>query len=175
MIRRGMHLSRRSVRLLAVTAILAGCGGSGKSRPETATAAPGPKTPASVEEAGKRLLEQYKQGYQVRSMEALTPLYSATEDLVLTYQGRSIKGWEAVRVYLTQRMFQLSEVRFEVDDVRVSTLGKGGAVVTASMARTLGTLATSVREKGVLILVLRRQGDGWVIVNEHFSFTPNAM
>lgn len=156
-------------------AALGGCAGRGKGAPDVAAqpAAPAP-VPASVDEAVRGVLEQYRQAYEVRSLDALLPLYLQSADLVLVRQGRPVLGWEAARQSFSSLLTQASEIRIELEPVRVVPLGADGAVVTARLARTVSHGPTSVREEGTLTLVLRRDAGGWVIAGEHFSHPPRT-
>ena len=43
-------------------------------------------------------------------------------------------------------------------------------VATAVMTRELGDGVTTVTESGALTIVLRKDGDSWLIVTEHYSY-----
>ena len=159
--------------VLGLSLLVAGCGGGTKARaeaPETAAPAPG-----SVEEAAKAVLEQYRQAHEVRSIDALAPLYLDAPELVRVWQGERTASWGAVRGQLAVLFSSAEDIRLRVDTVAVLPLGQDGAAVIANVARTVDSGATSVRVEGVLTLILRRQdgqdgqGARWVIVSEHFS------
>lgn len=143
-------------------------------------AAPGPiepvppPTPAEVVQAGKGVVEQYRQAYQVRSLEALGGVYSRGLDVSLVHQGEVHQGWTAVETYLRDKLVRASEVRLKLSDVAVMALGDGAASVVAKVRRDISDGTTTVTEEGYLTLALRREagpdGDRWVIASEHFSF-----
>ncbi len=147
-----------------------GAGGAGDGTgPDTAS-----RTPAEVVEAGQRLVESWRQGYEVRSLEALAPLYAQDLDLVLVAQGQVQLGWTAVESYLSAEL-AAKEIHIRLDDVQVAALGAGAAVVTAMMTRESSDGVASVSERGALTLALRAQTDGrWVIVSEHYSYPRSA-
>lgn len=148
-----------------------GCGASGPKEPAAPSA---PVTPAQVVDEARRTLDQYKQAYQGRSMDAIAPLYAHSPELVLTRQGHSIVGWQGVEAHLRPIMSKAKDVRLDVRDVYVAALGSNGAVVTAVVSRTIGDGITSVREDGTLTLTLHRHEDRWLIMSEHFSFLSSA-
>lgn len=135
---------------------------------------PAPPTPVDVDTAVKSRIEQYRQGYEVRSLEALEPLYAQGDDLVVTFQGRSTRGWAATRDRLAAFLDQATTVKARVSDLAVLALGDGGAVATLTLHRTYSDGVKTVDEIGTLVLVFRRQGQEWLIVAEHFSYAPPA-
>jgi ketosteroid isomerase-like protein len=164
--------------VLGLSLLPAGCGGGTKARAEAEAPAPAAPAPGSVEEAARAVLEQYRQAHEVRSLDALAPLYLEAPELVRVWQGERTTGWGAVRGQLAVLFSSAEDIRLRVDQVAVLPLGQGGAAVVADVARTVDSGATSVRVDGVLTLVLRRQdgqdgqGGRWVIVTEHFSHPP---
>jgi len=160
--------------LLAVIALSGwfACGGSGK-----APAAPEPvkvATPAQVVAAANGLLEQYRQAYEVRSMDALAPLYSQTVDVVVIHQGDDHRGWSAVSTYLQDLLGRATEVHVKIGAVSVTALGSGGAAISAELTREISDGVTTIVEKGSLTLAIGREGQRWVIIHEHFSFPPKV-
>lgn len=162
--------------VLGLSLLIAGCGGGTKARAEAPQAAA--PAPGSVEEAARAVLEQYRQAHQVRSLDALAPLYLDAPELVRVWQGERTAGWGAVRGQLAVLFSSAEDIRLRIEEVAVLPLGRDGAAVIADVSRTVDTGATSVRVDGVLTLILRRQEqdgqDGrWVIVSEHFSHPPS--
>lgn len=127
-----------------------------------------------VAKAVEGALEQYRQAYEVRSLEALGALYQQDLDLVLIYQGRSHRGWTQVEAFLANRLAGASKVRINIKDLAVQELGPTSAMATAKMETTIGDDATTVTEKGELSLVFRKIGDKWMVVAEHFSYPTGA-
>lgn len=158
---------------LGLVVAVAACG-AGTTSPATPGGAEAePAAPVSVVQAAQAVLEQYRQAHEVRSMDALAPLYAATPELVRVWQGRRTTGWEAVRPELAGVLGRAERIKLRIGDVTVSALGKDGATVTASVSRIIADGVTSVRVDGVLTLAVRRQDDRWVIVGEHFSYPPS--
>ena len=138
---------------------------------QTTPAAP-PPTPTEVDAAIKSRIEQYRQGYEVRSFEALAPLYSQTDDLAITVQGRTLHGWPKVQESLTAFLTKAVTVKVRVSELQVVALGDAGALASMSVHRSYGDGVTTVDETGTLVLVFRRAGDEWLIVAEHYSYAP---
>jgi hypothetical protein len=152
--------------------LLGACAGGSRQPMVPAEARDAALTPEEVVSAATRLVEQYRQGYEVRSVEAIEPLYLRAVDLVVVHQGRALLGWSALEQHLTEFFAGATEVHVRLTDVSVLALGTGGASVTATMTRSVAAGQTSVQEQGTLTLALRAEGDRWVIVGEHFSYVP---
>jgi ketosteroid isomerase-like protein len=127
-------------------------------------------TPEDVVAAGKRVVEQYRQAYEVKSMDALVPLYSQGLDVVLVQQGKALFGWSAVEARLKETVEGASAIHIRLGDVAVAALGSDAASVTAAMTREISEGSTTVQESGLLTLALHRDGERWLIVAEHYSF-----
>jgi ketosteroid isomerase-like protein len=164
-----------TLRLLAAAALALSCAagacGGGPEPPPQAPQAAAPRSDAGGDaaEAARAVLEQYRQAHEVRSVEALDPLYLAGPELVRVWQGQRTAGWDTARAELAALFNRARSVKLRVDQVVVHALGPDGVVLVADASRTVADGATSVRVDGVLTLVLRRQDQGWVIVSEHFS------
>lgn len=158
---------------LGLVLALPACGGSGAAPPAAPRADQAPPAPVSVVQAARAVLEQYRQAHEVRSMDALAPLYAVSPELVRVWQGSRLTGWDAVRPELAALLGRAERIKLRIDDVTVSALGEDGATVAASVSRVIADGVTSVRVDGVLTLALRRQDDHWVIVAEHFSYPPS--
>jgi ketosteroid isomerase-like protein len=156
-------------------ALAAGCGGGGKKQVQDPAKVETKKlAPAEVVTAIKGQLELYRQGFKIRSLEALERLYSHGPEVAITHQGSTRRGWEQIRPYLKALLRDNSEIVLTLSEVTVSALGGGGASVTAELRRRIGDGTTSVTETGTLNLAFRHAGDRWLIVHEHFSYPATA-
>ncbi|HWN66814.1 MAG TPA: nuclear transport factor 2 family protein [Haliangium sp.] len=156
---------------LALACAAGACGGS----PEPPATPPRAAAPVSTlsgdaAEAARAVLEQYRQAHEVRSVEALDPLYLAAPELSRVWQGQRTAGWDTTRAELAALFNRARSIKLRVDQVAVHELGPGGVAVVADVSRTVSDGVTSVRVDGVLTLVLRRQDERWQIVSEHFSY-----
>jgi len=158
-------MNRIAVAGLALLAVVAGAG-----CPPRPTAAPLAEPPADVVAAVKGTIEQWRQAYEVRSMDTLARLYAHEPGLSLVTDGTLQLGWVSIEAALGARIAHATAIRVRLKDVQVAALGPAAAVATAAMARESTDGATTVAEIGVLTLVLRKDDPGWVIVAEHYSY-----
>ena len=170
MTRPGLALASLLVCAALVSAALSGCRTAQAAAAQTTV----PPTPAEVDAAVKSRVEQYRQGYEVRSLEALAPLYSQTEDLTITVQGRTQRGWVQAQDVLASFLTKAVTVKVRVSELQVVALGNAGALATMSVHRSFGDGVTTVDEIGTLVLVFRRVGDEWFIVAEHYSYASQG-
>jgi uncharacterized protein (TIGR02246 family) len=153
------------MRVALVLALLAtGCPAKG---PEAPTA---PATSAEVTAAAKATVEQWRQGYEVRSFDALAKLYAHDGDVVSITEGVPLVGWTAIEASLRDRLAHATAIRVRLKDVRIATIAPTVATVVAGMTRELTDGATTTTEQGTLTLTLRKEGDGWMITLEHYSY-----
>ena len=130
-----------------------------------------PETPDAVVAAGKATIEQWREAYEVRSVDALTKLYAHDKDLVVVTDGQPLVGWLAVQPALAAKLGRAKEVHVRLQDEQVTSVAPTVATALATMTREIGDGVTTVTEKGALTLVLRHDSDGWKIVAEHYSYT----
>ena len=126
-------------------------------------------TPKEVVASARATIEQWRQAYEVRSLEALDKLYARNIDLVVVQDGQPHVGWSSVEGMLKDRLARHKKIVVRLKDIQVQSLGPTGAVATAAMTRELGDDVTTVTEFGALTIALRREGEAWLIVTEHYS------
>jgi ketosteroid isomerase-like protein len=151
--------------LLSTTALVAACGG-GSSPARTTTPAGSVDAFAAV----FRAVEQWRQGWEVRSMDALTPLYRHDDHTIVVYQGQPQIGWPAAENFLRQRLDGAREIHLLIDDGQVSALGDASATYGARLTREISDGAVSVSDSGYVTLTFARTGSDWQIVAEHYSY-----
>lgn len=157
----------RHAAILAVATLitLAGCPrGGGDTRPVA------PQTPPEVVAAARGTIEQWRQAYQIKGFDVLEKLYAHEPTLVFVHDGRALIGWSSVEAMIKDRLARYQKIVIRLKDINVIAIGPTGATATASVTRELGDEVTMVTEYGALTMVLRRDGDAWVIVTEHFSY-----
>ena len=158
----------RALRVLLCLAALAApaCKGGGAG-----STTPGPSA-AEGDAFGAvfRAVEQWRQGWQVRSVEALEPLYRHDDHTVIVYQGRAQRGWERARTWLRAELAGVSSVHVRIEDGVVTTLGDDAATFTARMGRDLSDGVVTRTDEGFLTLTFVREGGAWQIVAEHYSY-----
>lgn len=129
-----------------------------------------PVTPDAVVADGKATIEQWREAYEVRSLDALSRLYAHDAQLVVVTDGVPTVGWPQVQARLSDRLARAKEIHVRLKDVVVTSLAPTVASALATMSREIGDGVTTVTENGTLTLVLRNDADGWKIVVEHYSY-----
>ena len=157
---------RHAAIVVALVALVIG----GCPRGKTESTPPRPATPKEVVASARATIEQWRQAYEVRSFEALAKLYAHDIDLVVVQDGVPTVGWNSVEAMLKDRLNRNKKIVIRLKDIQVSSLGATGATATAAMTREIGDEITTVTEGGALTIVLRRDGENWLIVAEHYSY-----
>lgn len=152
--------------VITLAILVAGCPKGGPQEPVSPSAV----TPKEVVSAVKATVEQWRQGYEVRSVDTLVKLYAHDLDVVVVQEGQTMIGWSSVEAYLKDRIARAGQIHIRLKDVSVIALGLEAASVTATMTRELTDGTTTVTENGTLTLVVRRTVEGWVISSEHYSY-----
>ena len=134
-----------------------------------AAAPAAPVMPENQVAAVRSALEQWRQAYEVRSVDGLARLYSG-EDAVVVKEGSQVRGWPQIQAGLVEQLGRAKDVRVRLKDVVVAPLGERGAAVSAGMTREISDGVTTVTEEGILTLALRSDGTAWTIVSEHYSY-----
>jgi uncharacterized protein (TIGR02246 family) len=148
----------------ALLVVLAGAGCPQKP------AAP-PVAPAlDVVDGVKAAVEQWRQAYEVRSMDALARLYVHEPGLILVQDSARLIGWDAIEPVLRATLDRSTAIHVRIAELHVAALGSDAAVASARMTREATEGATTVTENGIVTLALRRDGAGWVIAGEHYSY-----
>jgi ketosteroid isomerase-like protein len=160
-----MTSSGTAWRALALVAVLSGC--TTGTRP--AVAPPPAATSAEVATAARGVLEQWRQAYEVRSVDALASLYAHDPGVSVVLDGTLSLGWAEVEPVLRDRVGKATAIHVRFKDISVGAVGLTGAVVVATLVLERGDATTSVTENGAVTLVLRNEG-GWLIVAEHYSY-----
>ncbi len=160
----------RWVSLLAVAFLNGFCGGQAPKVEEPALA----PVPVDVARAIEGAVEQYRQSYEVNSLEALGQLYVRSLDVVSVYQGKTFQGWSQVEADQRKRLQGATKVRMVIADLSIQALGTEVAVATARLERTIGDDATTVTERGTVNLVFHNVEGKWLVVAEHFSYPTKS-
>ena len=155
----------RHAAIVVVALAVAGCPkGGGDTTPARVL------TPKEVVAGARATIEQWRQAFEVRSLEALTKLYAQNIDLVVVQDGVLLVGWSSVEGMLKDRINRYKEIHVRLKDIQVQSLGTNAATATAAMTRELGDGVTTITEQGALTVVLRKDADAWLIVSEHYSY-----
>lgn len=133
---------------------------------DTAATRPGAKDAAT---AVRGAVEQWRQAYEVRSLDTLEKLYAHDADLVVIQDSQTLAGWPAVDAMLKDQLARAKEVHVRLKDLKIAPRGEVATAV-ATMSREISDGTTTVSEQGPVMLVWQREGDGWHIIAEHFSY-----
>ncbi|MEO8553789.1 MAG: nuclear transport factor 2 family protein [Kofleriaceae bacterium] len=151
-----------------VLVLLAACGHGKQADTIVETKEP---TPRAVTVATRGAIEQWRQAYEVRSIDALERLYSHDPDIVLVNDGVTLIGWSSVDGMLKDRLVRAKEIHIRLKEVQVTSIAPTAAFGVATMTRELSDGVTTVTEYGSLTLVFRKDPNaGWLIVGEHYSY-----
>lgn len=160
---------RRFVVVLVLA--LAACGG-GKKGPDRpgSEGAGGGDTFAAV----FRVVESWRQGWEVRSFDALVPLYRQDDNTVVVYQGRAHVGWPQIQNFLRQTVEGARNIHLTIEGGQVTALGGAGATFSARLTREVSDGAITLTDEGYLTLTFAHVpgSDRWEIVSEHYSYPP---
>lgn len=152
--------------LLALLLYIGACGGGGGGAARTTV----PVGSADMFAAVFRAVEQWRQGWEVRSVDALAPLYRQDGQTVIVYQGQAQVGWPAAETYLRNQVEGARAIHLLLDDGQVTALGDDGATYAARLGREISDGAVTVTDRGFLTITFARSGDAWEIVAEHYSY-----
>jgi ketosteroid isomerase-like protein len=157
----------KSIAVAGFALLVALAGAGCPPRPSAPTAA---VLPVEFEGAVKGTIEQWRQAYEVRSMDALARLYAHEPGLTLVQDGALQLGWTTIEAALRAKLTRATSFHVRLADLQITALGVDAAVASATMTRESTDGATTVTENGVLTLALRRDDAGWVIASEHYSY-----
>lgn len=147
--------------------MFAGCGAKAPKVQEPVQAA----VPENVARAIEGAVEQYRQAYEVHSVDALGEIFIHNLDAVSVYQGRAHYGWSQIQADQGKRLKDVTKVRMTITDLSIQALGPDTAVASAGLERTIGDDSSTVTERGALTLVFHKIEDRWMVAAEHFSYT----
>jgi ketosteroid isomerase-like protein len=153
---------------LAIALVVAGCMPSRPLEPTPAATT----TPNDVTAAAKAAIEQWRQAYELRSIDTLAKLYVHDPDTVVVVDGVPRIGWSAIQQILEDKLAHAKEIHVQLNDVRVVSLSPTVTSAVATMTREVSDGTTAVTEYGALTLVLvtDRTAGHWKIAVEHYSY-----
>src|SRR5262245_7674394 len=96
---------------ICIALVLAACrGGKRETTPVR------PQTPKEVVASARAAVEQWRQAYEVHSMDALAKLYTHGLDLIVVQDGSPFIGWSSVEGMLKDRMARYKEIHVRLKD-----------------------------------------------------------
>ena len=120
--------------------------------------------------AVRAVFDNLIKGIERSDVEAVMALYWNSPQLVIfNNNGTVTRGWEQVRSNRANSYPEAKNVKIDARDVRVSTLGRDGAVVSCLWRQTQDYRGTPESAAGRLTVVFRLINNGWKIVHTHSS------
>ena len=130
------------------------------------------QTPADAAQARavRAAFDSLVDGIRRADSEAVAKLYWNSPQLtVFNNNGTVTKSWEHARSNRESLYAKVSDVKLDVRDVRVKTLGPSGAVVTCLWEQSQTAEGQPERATGRLTIVYQKVGAEWKIVHTHTS------
>ena len=148
----------------------------------TTPAAPAPGQPARTRRAAqapgeaaqsravREAFDSLVDGIRRADAVAVAKLYWNSPQLtVFNNNGTVTKSWEQARSNRESLYAKVSDVKLDVRDVRVKTLGASGAVVTCLWEQSQTAEGQPEHATGRLTIVYQKVGAEWKIVHTHTS------
>jgi uncharacterized protein (TIGR02246 family) len=135
----------------------------------TRSAAQAPGEAAQVR-AVRDAFDSLVAGIRGADAEAVAKLYWSSPQLTLfNNNGTVTRSWEQARSNRESLYAKVSDVKLDVRDVRVKTLGAAGAVVTCLWEQSQTADGQPEHATGRLTIVYQKVGAAWKIVHTHTS------
>ncbi|HMF57751.1 MAG TPA: nuclear transport factor 2 family protein [Pyrinomonadaceae bacterium] len=136
---------------------------------QNAAAGAGDPTSRGVLAAFNALLE----GIRHSDVNKVANAYWNSPQLVLFNNNGSVtRGWETMRANRASSYPNMRDVKLDVRDLRVTMLGRDGALVTCLWTQSQTANGQSETASGRMTLVFKRIGNSWKAVHLHTS--PDA-
>src|SRR5215210_1470439 len=130
------------------------------------------QTPAEAAQASavRAAFDSLVDGIRRADAAAVAKLYWNSSQLtVFNNNGTVTKSYEQARSNRESLYAKVSDVKLDVRDVRVKTLGPSGAVVTCLWEQSQTADGQPEHATGRLTIVYQKIGDAWKIVHTHTS------
>ena len=129
-----------------------------------------PTADAAQARAVREAFDSLVDGIRRADAEAVAALYwNSPQLLVFNNNGTVTKSWEQARSNRESLYAKVSDVKLDVRDVRVKTLGPSAAVVSCLWEQSQTADGQPERATGRLTIVYQKIGAAWKIVHTHTS------
>ena len=129
-----------------------------------------PTADAAQSRAVREAFDSLVDGIRRADAEAVAALYWNSPQLsIFNNNGTVTKSWEQARSNRESLYAKVSDVKLDVRDVRVKTLGPSAAVVTCLWEQSQTAEGQPERATGRLTIVYQKIGSAWKIVHTHTS------
>lgn len=109
-------------------------------------------------------------GIRNADVKAVTNAYQNTPRLLLfNYNGTVTKGWDQLKANREASYPNMSGVKLEVRDLRVTMLGTTAALITCQWTQSMTFNGTPETDTGRMTIVFRKVGKDWKAVHLHTS------
>lgn len=136
------------------------------SRNETSGGPTSPSPSGSVLAAFNNLLD----GIRKADVKAVTNAYQNTPRLLLfNYNGTVTKGWDQLKANREASYPNMTDVKLDVRDLRVTMLGTTAALITCQWTQSMTFNGTPETDTGRMTIVFRKIGKDWKAVHLHTS------
>ncbi|OLE53405.1 MAG: hypothetical protein AUG51_13325 [Acidobacteria bacterium 13_1_20CM_3_53_8] len=110
------------------------------------------------------------EGIRHSDVNAVANAYWNSPQLILFNNNGSVtRGWETMRANRASSYPNIHDVKLDVRDLRVTMLGRDGALVTCLWTQTQTANGQSETASGRMTLVFKRIGNSWKAVHLHTS------
>ena len=110
------------------------------------------------------------EGIRNADVKAVTNAYQNTPRLLLfNYNGTVTKGWEQLKANREASYPNMSDVKLDVRDLRVTMLGTTAALITCQWTQSMTFNGTPETDTGRMTIVFRKVGKDWKAVHLHTS------
>lgn len=144
----------------------------------TAQPTPGAPRPARTEAAGQvspssgvlGAFNNLLDGIRNADVKAVTNAYQNSPRLLLfNYNGTVTKGWDQLKANREASYPQMTDVRLETRDLRVTMLGTNAALITCQWTQSMTFRGVPETDTGRMTIVFRKIGKDWKAVHLHTS------
>jgi len=109
-------------------------------------------------------------GIRKADVKAVTNAYQNTPRLLLfNYNGTVTKGWDQLKANREASYPNMSDVKLDVRDLRVTMLGTAAALITCQWTQSMTFNGTPETDTGRMTIVFRKIGKDWKAVHLHTS------
>ena len=137
--------------ILGLLALLAGANANSASAADV--------TEAELMQAASALAQQYDANYAAKNPSGMAALY-APDGVLVAPSGSIVRGWQALATYYTNR-FASGAWGHAIKVVETHVQGNGGYGLTRFAVTLPGADGKLREEHGSIVVVYRRDADGW--------------
>ncbi|MDX6611714.1 MAG: SnoaL-like domain [Blastocatellia bacterium] len=123
-------------------------------------------TPSSVVGAFNALLEGIRHADPAAAVNAY---WNSPRLVLFNFNGTVTKGWDQLKQNREASYPEMKDVKLDVKDLRVTMLGRDGALITCQWTQSLIFRGTPETNTGRMTIVFRKIGKEWKAIHLHTS------